>query len=180
MTDNDTKTTDARKPRKPRPLAIVADTREQNPLADWPDGVTVTRATLRTGDYSIAGWEECFCVERKSLADFAGTMIGGFEPSPDRPRKRFNRELARMAHFDRAAILVEATPAEALAYTHHCGMSANGALWHWGFSIFANWGVPVFFVPRCLCARWVADFARHFLTARTSKNWTREDARCEV
>ena len=179
MTENTTPTAPAkpraRKPRTPSPLTIVADTREQRPLTDWPDFVAVKRDTLRTGDYSIDGWTECFCVERKSLADFAGTMIGGYEPSAEKPRKRFNRELDRMRHFDRAAILVEATPAEARAYRHNCGMDAHQALWHFALSIEANYGVPVHFVPRDLCAAWIADYARHFVNARTRKNFTRED-----
>ena len=53
-------------PRKPKqkkpPLTIIEDTREQTPLTEWPDTVTVENGTLHTGDYSIKGWESCFTV----------------------------------------------------------------------------------------------------------------------
>ena len=48
---------------------IVIDTREQTPLV-FPSGVATVRGTLRTGDYSVAGHEAAFTVERKSLSDF--------------------------------------------------------------------------------------------------------------
>jgi ERCC4-type nuclease len=95
------------------PLTIIVDTREQLPYtfaavpADrdepgYPDtfaAVTVV-ATLKAGDYSLPGYESRVAVERKSKGDFFGTLGGG--------RKRFERELERLAGYDFAAILVEA------------------------------------------------------------------------
>ena len=92
------------KPKKP-PITIIEDTREQTPLTDWPATVAVENGTLHTGDYSIKGWENCFTVERKSLEDFAGTMMGGYEANSEKPKKRFNRELERMRHFDCASVV---------------------------------------------------------------------------
>lgn len=163
------------KQKKP-PLTIIEDTREQTPLADWPEGIAVERGTLHTGDYSIRGWENCFAVERKSLADFAGTMMGGYEAHSERPKKRFNRELERMRHLDCAAVVVTATAAEALDWCHHCGMDAHGALWGFALSVFATYGVPVFFLgDERTAARWIADLARHYVAVRTRKNFTKED-----
>lgn len=163
------------KPKKPA-LTIVEDTREQTPLTEWPEAVAVERGTLHTGDYSIRGWENCFAVERKTLQDFAGTMMGGYEASSERPKKRFNRELERMRHFDCAAVVVTATPDEARAFRHHCGMDAHGALWNFALSVFATYGVPVFFLgTEANAARWIADLARHYVAVRTKKNFTRDD-----
>ena len=82
-------------------LTIIEDTREQAPLdfSAFPF-VEVERATLRSGDYSVKGWESRFAVERKSLADLVGTITHGHE--------RFERELERLASFQYAAVVVEA------------------------------------------------------------------------
>lgn len=83
-------------------LTIIEDTREQTPLdfSQFPF-VTVERGTLRSGDYSIKGYESQFAVERKSLADLVGTITHGHE--------RFERELERLCSFQYAAVVVEAS-----------------------------------------------------------------------
>lgn len=78
---------------------IVIDTREQTPLV-FPSGVATVRGTLRTGDYSVAGHEAAFTVERKSLADLVNTVI--------HERERFERELERMAAFAFRRLLIVA------------------------------------------------------------------------
>ena len=65
-------------------LAII-DTREQLPLELPLRSIT---DTLPTGDYSVSGFEDLICVERKSLPDLIGCMTSG--------RTRFERELQRM------------------------------------------------------------------------------------
>lgn len=83
-------------------LTIIEDTREQTPLDFSPfPFVTVERATLHSGDYSVKGWESQFAIERKSLADLIGTITQGHE--------RFERELERLCSFRYAAIVVEAS-----------------------------------------------------------------------
>ena len=167
----------ARKTKTKTPaLTIIEDTREQTPLTDWPESVAVETGTLHTGDYSIKGWEHSFAVERKSLLDFAGTMIGGYEAQSEKPKKRFNRMLERMRHFDCAAVVVTATADEVLNFHHHCGKDAHGALWGFALSIFTTYGVPVFFLnDERTAARWIADLARHYIAVRTKKNFTKTD-----
>lgn len=169
-----------KKPRKSRrkkqPITIIEDTREQTPLTEWPDGVAVVPGTLHTGDYSIQGWENCFTIERKSLTDLAGTMISGYQPDSEKPKKRFNRELERMRHYDCAAVIVTATPEEVLNFKHNCGMDAQGALWNFALSVFATYGTPVFLIgSEANAARWIADLARHYLKVRTKKNFSPKD-----
>lgn len=167
----------AKKTRQKKPaLTIIEDTREQTPLTNWPEGVAVEVGTLHTGDYSIKGWETSFAIERKSLQDFAGTMMGGYEAHSEKPKKRFNRMLERMRHYDLAAVIVTATAEEVLSFHHHCGMDAHGALWGFALSIFATYGVPVFFLnDEKTAARWIADLARHYVAVRTKKNFTKTD-----
>lgn len=167
-----TKTAKAKKPL----VTIIEDTREQTPFTKWPEWVAVESGTCHTGDYTVKGWENCFCIERKSLKDFAGTMLGGYEASSEKPKKRFNRELERMRHYDLKAVVVVASPRELIEFRHNCGMDAHGALWGFATSIFANYGIPVFPIEgEELAARFVADLARHYIVARTKKNFTKED-----
>jgi DNA excision repair protein ERCC-4 len=99
------------------PTVIVIDTREQSPYtfasirSDARDGgkllaITTRRGTLRSGDYSLLGYERRIAVERKSLADLYGTLGRG--------RARFERELARLAAMQFAAVVVEAEWSEVL------------------------------------------------------------------
>lgn len=76
---------------------IVIDTREIEPYGF--DCATVHRK-LDAGDYSVDGLETTVAVERKSLKDFAGTVIHHFE--------RFAAELDRLSGLDAACIVVEA------------------------------------------------------------------------
>jgi DNA excision repair protein ERCC-4 len=84
-------------------LRVIIDTREQRPyrLAG------AVRRCLSTGDYSIAGYEDCIAVERKSLADLL-SCIG-------RDRARFERELARLACLKFPALVIEADLSAVLA-----------------------------------------------------------------
>lgn len=81
------------------PFRVVIDTREQAPFTfqglrtDAKDGrrqlvVETVPSMLATGDYSIEGMEGLISIERKSVADFYGTILAG--------RDRFERELARL------------------------------------------------------------------------------------
>jgi ERCC4-type nuclease len=84
-------------------IVITTDTREQLTL-DFTKfrGVSSVRGTLKTGDYSIQGYDDTICFERKSVQDLVGTLIGGHE--------RFLRELERMRSFKAKYILIEHTP----------------------------------------------------------------------
>lgn len=51
---------------------IVIDSREKEP---YTFACEVLKAKLDAGDYSVHGFEHQVAVERKSLADFVGTVI---------------------------------------------------------------------------------------------------------
>lgn len=93
-------------------VPVICDTREQLPFSfegltcDQADGggpltVETITATLRSGDYSLFGFDGRVAIERKSLADLYGTIGQG--------RDRFERELERLADYDFAAVVIEAT-----------------------------------------------------------------------
>lgn len=97
-------------------MTIVVDTREQHPYSF--EGICpVARAALPAGDYSIAGCELVFAIERKSLADLVSTIIGN--------RARFVRELERLRLYQFSAILVEGTVRDVLEFhsDHWRGLS---------------------------------------------------------
>lgn len=56
---------------------------------------------LRSGDYSLFGYENRMAIERKTLSDAYSSIGAG--------RKRFERELERLSGMDYAAIVIEAT-----------------------------------------------------------------------
>lgn len=83
-------------------MEIIIDTREQKPykFEFAPLDVKVVKETLKTGDYSIKGFEDQIIVERKSLSDLFGTVGQG--------RKRFEKELERMSKIKHAFLVIEA------------------------------------------------------------------------
>lgn len=88
----------------PSDFVIVIDTREQRPY-QWPAAVTIRKA-LPAGDYSVLGLEDRIAIERKSLTDAYGTFGRG--------RKRFEKELSKLADMDFAAVVIEASMKRAL------------------------------------------------------------------
>lgn len=85
------------------PLTLIVDSREQREL-DFSrfKGVATVRQGLKTGDYSIAGLEDKWVCERKSVQDIVGTLVSGHE--------RFLREMERMRDFEERYILIEHSP----------------------------------------------------------------------
>lgn len=151
-------------PLAPPPFRILVDTREQTPLPFSPS-VPTSRATLYPGDYSIDGLTHIFAVERKSLADLIGSLIG-HKPLADGTR-RYNRDrlveelLAMRAHrFRCVAVTAPRYAIEGHQYQSRIppenviGMIA---------SIEAFTGVQFkFFASADEAARWVAVEALHF------------------
>jgi len=134
-------------PSSKKPFTVVVDTREQQPYAFDPDIVTTLRQALPAGDYSLAGYEASISVERKSLADFIASVI--------RSRKRFLRELTKLAEYDLGCIVVEGSIEDIVARRYVCGVSPNAVLGA-TFSIIVDHGVPVFFCgDRQLARRFV-------------------------
>lgn len=83
-------------------ITILCDTREQLSYSFKKYPCTVERATLKTGDYSLKGYEKNgITIERKSLQDLYQSFGQG--------RERFEREWIRMQDFEYAAIIIEST-----------------------------------------------------------------------
>lgn len=91
------------------PLTLIVDSREQREL-DFSrfKGVATIRQGLKTGDYSIAGLQDKWVCERKSVGDIVGTIVSGHE--------RFLREMERMRDFEERYILIEHSPSVLFSY----------------------------------------------------------------
>jgi len=102
-------------------MRIVIDTREQAPLdfAAWPE-VSPERGTLRVGDYSLAGLEDRFAIERKSLPDLVASVTTH--------RERLERELQTLRGYDLAAIVVEADMGQVLRHGYRSHATPDSVL----------------------------------------------------
>ncbi|MBU4212491.1 MAG: ERCC4 domain-containing protein [Kiritimatiellae bacterium] len=82
---------------------VVIDTREQEPLPIRR--LPVIRAGLYSGDYSVAGLEVVFAVERKRIDDLVGCCAGS-------NRERFEHELHRLRGMKFKRLLIIGTRSE--------------------------------------------------------------------
>lgn len=102
---------------KLRPTLII-DTREQSPLVFTR--LQSRAGTLQSGDYSIAGLEHLFAVERKSVQDLVGSVTG--------ERERFERELHRLRGFRFARLLIVGHESEITTGRYRSGVSPKAIL----------------------------------------------------
>ena len=111
------------------------------------------------GDYSLAGYEGRIGIERKSLADFQGTLLGWerkteageWTVSTDR-RARFKRELKTLAAMQAKAVVVEASLGDCLEQAPAWGVRDSAVNAKYLFSTYLAWveefpGVPWIFMP---------------------------------
>jgi ERCC4-type nuclease len=115
------------------PWTLAVDTREQIPWDFGPDVLT-QKVTLAAGDYSICGYETRVAIERKSLSDLKGSVTYG--------RERFKRELAVLATYERAFVVVEANIYDLYVDDRHSRVNPNSILGSC-VAITIDYGVPV-------------------------------------
>ncbi len=138
----------------PEDVLAVIDTREQLPLALPLRTIT---DTLPTGDYSVSGFEDLICVERKSLPDLIGCMTSG--------RSRFERELQRMKAYEARCVVVEASWQQLRNGEYRSRITPEAAT-HSVVSWLSRFGVPFLFVDDRTAA---ADAVAYFLFTSTKK-----------
>lgn len=132
---------------------IIVDTREQLPLP-LPAGI-VERGTLHTGDYSLAGHEDAFSVERKSLEDLVRSLT--------HERGRFERELERLADFRFRRVLVEAPYKSILVERFPFSLASPSSIRGSVAAFEQRYGIPfVFATDRGEAAARLVAWARRF------------------
>jgi len=138
-------------------MKIVRDSREQSPFHFEDarfDGVVVIEGTLTTGDYSIAGLESRVAVERKSLADFIGSISTG--------RERFERELARARGLDAFMVVIESPFSDLVAGNYRSRMEPKAAT-QTTYSFMARYRCAFHFAQSRAWAEYATfHFLRHY------------------
>lgn len=140
-------------------MKIVIDSREQTPFQfegfKGKYHVETVRASLDSGDYSLAGFENAVAVERKELGDLIGCL--------SHDRDRFTRELARLRGYDSPAIVVEAPFSYIQGGRYRSKMNPDAAVQSL-YSIMQEYRIPFFFAPdRGRAEHFTFHFLRHFL-----------------
>jgi ERCC4-type nuclease len=115
---------------------VITDSREQRPWLFPSDRFVTDRRKLVTGDYSLLGYENTFCIERKSLGDFVGTLFGDWI--------RFRKELIRMSGFDIACIVVECNVEDIRQKKYESEVAPESVLGK-AHAIYLDHGLPVYF-----------------------------------
>ena len=115
---------------------IVVDQREQAPLIFAR--LASVSGTLYAGDYSIAGLESSFAVERKSIDDLANCCMGA-------NRDRFEHELLRLRGYRFRRLLVVGTRDDIAAGRYHSKINPKSVLATLG-AFEARHDLPVVFV----------------------------------
>lgn len=110
---------------------IIIDSREQRP---WTFENETELRGLKTGDYSLAGYEDCIIVERKSIEDFTGSI--------GRNRKRFAAELERANKIKHFCIIVEGSWFDLFTGNYRSRLLPQSAVGS-AVGIMARYGVPV-------------------------------------
>jgi|GEM_PF-563340 len=136
------------------PFIVVCDTREQLPFTFEGMGVNIfkTTETLKSGDYSILGFEKKVAVERKSKADLFASVSTG--------RDRLEKEFQRLASFERAALVCEASQSSILEGLAGSQMDPYSVL-RTAISWAGRYKVPFFFCATRAEAQWLTlEFLR--------------------
>ena len=141
--------------RYPDGFVLVQDTREQRPLFNSPpEGLEIVTDTLYQGDYSIRGFEDKFCIERKQISDFY-SYIG-------KERERTIKKMEAFNEMRFAGLVIEASESDILNGFHMSRVSpetARQAL----VSFEIRYGVHVYYSKsRHDIRRWCLDRAIKF------------------
>jgi len=101
-----------------RPMILV-DSREQSPLVFTR--LQAITGTLYSGDYSIAGLENLFAIERKSIDDLVNCCLSS-------NRERFEHELHRLRGYRFKRLLVVGSREDIAAGLYHSRIASKAVL----------------------------------------------------
>lgn len=114
-------------------MDILVDTREQTPY----ELIGSEKSTLKTGDYTVRGYEDVMAIERKSYNDLYHCLTSS--------RLRFEKQLKRLSDYKYKALLVDSTVSSVLLGHVHCNLPGDEALKRvMRYSV--KYDIPVMFV----------------------------------
>ena len=92
-------------------FVVIKDTREQKGWifhsGDACDGMKP--GTLKTGDYTLEGFEDAVCIERKKSVEEVANNVG-------KEKKRFNAEMERIQEYPFKYIICEFSMSDVINY----------------------------------------------------------------
>ena len=140
---------------QPYNIEILQDHREKTPFQFGQFEGRVSVVHMKTGDYTIRGFESVFAIERKALPDLVGCVA--------QSRARFQRELSRLARFRYAAVVIEANYEDVMNgnwYSKVSPQSVIGSIASWQI----RYHVPFLFAGS-MGAHMTLSLMRKFLAA---------------
>lgn len=144
----------------PPGMELLVDTREQKPLFTTPiPGLIITRATVHDGDYTIRGYENLFCVERKFIGDFMSYIGSERQHKTIGKMERFRAMIENGGWVGLAIEESEDDLYAGLSYSRMTAEHVRGAL----KSFRVRYGVHCYFHrDRGHIERWILDSALEF------------------
>lgn len=139
----------------PEGMVILQDTREIEPLFGprLPKGMTLCSEKLDTGDLSIRGFKDTFCVERKRISDLLSFCTT--------ERDKTKAKMERMSKMEWSALIVEAKESE--IYRPYLYSQISPELIRQCLVSFSiRYHVAVYIGPRENCQRYFLDHAIKF------------------
>jgi ERCC4-type nuclease len=138
----------------PEGFVLTVDPREQRPLfTRFPPGLMIKSMTLKDGDYSVAGFEDKICFERKGISDLF--------PYCSTEREKTIKKMRRFKSMDFVGLIIEARESEVLQYQQFTQVHpevVRGAI----TSFQVRYGVHVYYGTRDEIARTMLDLMIKF------------------
>jgi len=132
----------------PENMVVIVDTREQLPLfTKPPKGLLLVRDYLTDGDYSLRGFENKICFERKASDIFSYCTS---------EQEKTKKKMERFKSFEFVGLIIELKESSLFqfqTFTSAHPESIRGAL----ISFEVRYGVHIFYGNRENCARWMLD-----------------------
>jgi len=132
----------------PKSFTVLVDDREKKA---WDLPYKIERKRLKTGDYTIKGFEKIIAIEKKSgLIELLNDLANGYRPT-------FERFLKRLSKYPIKCIVVEdvlnnVAIDRALMYIRkksrgRCRLTSK-TIYYWAAEISVKYGIPVIFVDK--------------------------------
>lgn len=134
----------------PPDMVMIVDTREQRPLfthSRMPKGLTISSETLKNGDYSIRGFEDKICFERK---------VADIFPYCSSEHDKTVAKMKRLREYEFAGLIIEFKESELLQFQENSHVHpevVRAAL----ISFEIRYGIHIYYGTRDNCARWMLD-----------------------
>jgi ERCC4-type nuclease len=143
----------------PKGFILLQDTREARPLFNRvPPGLTIKSISLKNGDYSIEGFQDCFAVERKQISDFV-SYVG-------KERDKTVEKMLRFRDMEWVGLVIEAKEADLLQPQEFSKVSPE-AIRQALVSFEIRYGVHVYYSSkRDEISRWLLDRAIKFYSIK--------------